>query len=137
MSAPNTSEALTDGIRVSVVARHQSEQRSALPGKHVFTYRVTIANESDRVARVLGREWVIIDGDGHRRETRGSGIVGQQPAIHPGESHSYTSLCTMPTTWGTMEGALLMERPDGRRFRAEVARFHLFVEQPARQTSTA
>ena len=54
----------------------------------------------------------------------GEGVVGEQPLLGPGESHSYSSFCVLRSPRGYMEGHYTFQRPDGRRFRVPVPRFH-------------
>ena len=71
------------------------------------------------------RYWKIIDGLGHIQEVRGSGVVGKQPVLGPGESFSYTSGCPLGTPNGTMQGSYVMQTPDGETFEAEIPAFSL------------
>lgn len=119
------SEALTSGVRVAVSPLYLPRESNPREGRWVFAYAIRIANEGDEPARLLLRRWWIVDADGQGREVAGEGVVGLQPLIAPGEHHEYTSFCPLPTPWGTMEGAYTMERPDGTRFEATIARFYL------------
>ncbi|MCC7389630.1 MAG: Co2+/Mg2+ efflux protein ApaG [Phycisphaerales bacterium] len=121
---PSSSLAVTRGVRVEAHPVYLNEQTDAEGHNHVFGYRILITNQSDQSVQVLGRRWVIIDGDGHRRDVEGDGVVGQQPVIEPGDSFEYASFCPLPTKWGTMEGSYLIEGETGR-FWAGIARFYL------------
>ncbi len=59
--------------------------------------------------------------------TGGSGVVGQQPNIDPGQSHTYSSGAVITTRVGTMQGSYQMFAEDGKRFDAEIAPFRLAV----------
>ncbi len=96
--------------------------------KNLFSYKVTITNEGDEYAKLISRHWVIIDADGNKDEVKGPGVVGQTPGLNPGDSFTYTSYCPIDTDWGTMEGSYKMERSDGSRFDAIIARFYLIKE---------
>lgn len=124
--------ATTHGIRVEATARMVPPQaaRSLLSADPegavaLYTYRIRLLNQGDHAARLLDRHWVILDGDGQRREVRGPGVIGQQPHLQPGESFVYDSYCPLPTSWGTMEGSYTFEREDGERFRVRIPRFFL------------
>jgi hypothetical protein len=52
---------------------------------------------------------------------RGAGVVGQQPLIDPGQSHTYSSGTVMTTKVGTMQGSYQMFADDGKRFDAIIA----------------
>ena len=84
-------------------------------------------NNGSLPARLLSRHWVITDGDGHVEEVRGEGVVGQQPLIDAGKSHSYSSGTVMTTKVGTMQGTYQMLAEDGTRFDAVIKPFRLAV----------
>jgi ApaG protein len=116
---------VTEGIEISVEARYAEEESSPGQGRWIFAYEVTIANKSARAVRLLSRHWVIKDAFGRAEEVRGEGVVGQTPRIDPGASFSYTSWCPLPTDFGSMRGAYLMQREDGFEFDAKIAPFAL------------
>lgn len=123
--AEPTSSALTDGIRVRVQSHYLVEQSSPRDARYVFAYTITIANESDRVAQLRTRHWVITDGKGGIEEVRGDGVVGEQPRLSPGQSFQYTSGCVLTTPVGTMHGTYRMWREDNSHFDAVIAPFSL------------
>jgi ApaG protein len=123
--AEPTSIAETDGIRVRVQSRYQPDQSSPRDDRFVFTYTITISNESARPAQLRTRHWVITDGRGAIEEVRGDGVVGEQPRLLPGQSFQYTSGCELTTPIGTMHGTYRMWRDDGSFFDAEIAPFSL------------
>ena len=120
----STSEALTDGVRVSVEARYSEEH--SLPGSRgFFLYTVTIANEGSQPVQLVSRHWRIHDATGRLQEVKGPGVVGEQPVIEPGESYEYTSGCPLPTPFGSMEGSYQMVKGSGSPFDARIERFEL------------
>jgi ApaG protein len=119
------SQAVTEGIRVSVESVYVPEQSSPRTHRYVFAYTVRIANEGSQPAQLRSRHWVITDGDGKVEEVRGPGVVGQQPNLRPGEHFEYTSGCVLPTPRGEMRGTYQMFRPDGASFDASIAPFAL------------
>src|SRR5215472_7515486 len=124
-TAPGTSTALTEGIRVSVTAVYVPEQSSPRARRYVFAYTVRIANEGLEPAQLRTRHWIITDGDGKVEEVKGPGVVGQQPSLKPGEQFEYTSGCILQTPRGQMRGTYQMHRPDGSMFDATIAPFAL------------
>ena len=124
-TAPGTSTALTEGIRVSVNAVYVPEQSSPRARRYVFAYTVRIANEGLEPAQLRTRHWIITDGDGKVEEVKGPGVVGQQPSLKPGEQFEYTSGCILQTPRGQMRGTYQMHRPDGSMFDATIAPFAL------------
>lgn len=124
-TSQTSSEAVTDGIRVSVAARYSPEHSD--PGKShwFFLYTITIANESDQQVQLLNRSWLITDGTGHGEEVHGPGVVGEQPVIEPGQTFEYTSGCPLPTPFGSMAGTYELQRGDGTSFDATIGTFQL------------
>ncbi|MBD8476127.1 Co2+/Mg2+ efflux protein ApaG [Pseudomonas sp. CFBP 8770] len=114
-------------IDVSVVTRFLAEQSQPEQQRFAFAYTVTVRNNGQIPARLLSRHWVITDGDGKVEEVRGAGVIGQQPLIAAGESHTYSSGTVMATTVGNMQGSYQMQAEDGKQFEAVIAPFRLAV----------
>lgn len=119
------SEAVTEGIRITVRSMYVPERSNPTASYWFFAYEVTILNESDEPAQLLTRHWIITDGDGKVEEVIGEGVVGETPHLAPGEAFTYTSFCPLRTEVGTMHGTYGMIRPDGREFDATIAEFTL------------
>ena len=120
-----SSNAVTQGIRVTVRAVYVPEQSAPRAQRYVFAYTVRIANEGTESAQLRTRHWVIKDADGKVEEVRGPGVVGQQPLLRPGEHFEYTSGCVLATPRGEMRGTYQMHRSDGNAFDADIAPFSL------------
>jgi ApaG protein len=114
-------------VDVSVATRFLAEQSQPEHNRFAFAYTITVRNNGSLPARLLSRHWVITDGDGHVEEVRGEGVVGQQPLIEAGKSHSYSSGTVMTTQVGTMQGTYQMLAEDGKRFDAIIKPFRLAV----------
>ena len=114
-------------VDVEVATRYLPEQSQPEQNRYAFAYTVTIANNGQQPAKLLSRHWLITDGDGRVQEVRGAGVVGQQPLIAPGESHTYSSGTVMATRVGAMQGSYQMLAEDGTRFDAPIAPFRLAV----------
>jgi ApaG protein len=123
--APQTSTAVTHGIRVIVRSRYLAEQSFPLARRYVFAYSVQIANEGARAAQLRSRHWIITDAEDKIEEVRGPGVVGKQPILGPGEHFEYTSTCVLETPIGQMRGTYQMVAHDGRPFDAVIAPFLL------------
>lgn len=124
-----TSNAITQGIRVSVTSTYVPAQSSPTAHRYVFAYTIRIANEGAEPAQLKSRHWVITDGRGRVEEVRGPGVVGEQPTLGPGEEYEYTSGCVLETPRGSMRGTYQMLRPSGARFDAEIAEFKLAMPE--------
>ncbi|NQD79262.1 Co2+/Mg2+ efflux protein ApaG [Pseudomonas sp. CrR14] len=114
-------------IDVSIVSRYLAEQSQPQQNRFAFAYDVTISNNGSLSAQLLSRHWLITDGNGQVQEVRGAGVIGEQPLIEPGDSHSYSSGTLMATQVGTMQGSYQMIADDGQRFDAPIAPFRLAV----------
>ena len=119
------SEAVTDDIRVEVMASYSPENSRPLEGEWVFQYTVRITNQSASTVQLLSRHWVITNGADEVEEVRGAGVVGKQPVLAPGESFKYSSWCPLKTPMGMMHGTYEMARTDGSHFDIEIAPFAL------------
>ncbi|MFV3386071.1 Co2+/Mg2+ efflux protein ApaG [Pseudomonas sp. NY15364] len=114
-------------IDVSVTTRYLAAQSQPEQSRYAFSYTVTIVNNGELPAQLLSRHWIITDGDGRVQEVRGAGVIGQQPHIEPGASHTYSSGTVMTTQVGTMQGSYQMLAEDGKHFDATIAPFRLAV----------
>lgn len=120
-----TSEAVTNGVRVRVASSFDPLRSRINENQWFFLYTITIANEGTRRVQLMSRHWIITDESGHIEEVRGTGVVGEQPVLEPGESFEYTSGCPLPTPTGTMQGTYQMRTDSGDTFEAEIAPFLL------------
>lgn len=119
------SDATTQGVRVTVRADYVPQRSRPDIGHWFFVYTVRITNLGDHPARLRSRHWIIQDAEGRTEHVRGPGVVGKEPRLEPGQAFEYTSFCPLPSPTGSMQGTYQMERDDGTRFDAEVARFEL------------
>lgn len=118
----------TEGVRVEVQTTWMQTRSNPLLGHFVFAYKVCITNESPYVVQLLRRRWIITDGFGEKRHVSGEGVIGEQPVLHPGESHEYISGCNFTTPEGQMKGHYVMLREvDGEEFKVRIPRFQMFV----------
>ncbi|TAF34429.1 MAG: Co2+/Mg2+ efflux protein ApaG [Cytophagales bacterium] len=123
-----TFSAITDGVKVSVQSEFQDEYSKISKQNFVFTYRVTIENQSNYTIKLLRRHWFIYDSLGQASEVEGEGVIGLQPVLAMGEAHEYTSGCHLHSTMGKMKGTYLMERLiDGALFTVTIPEFTLIA----------
>ncbi|HEY3814752.1 MAG TPA: Co2+/Mg2+ efflux protein ApaG [Caulobacteraceae bacterium] len=121
---PTTYEAETRGVNVKVVTSYVAEH-SDPPGRYVWAYMIRIENRSEQTVQLVSRHWIITDGQGRVEEIEGPGVVGEQPVLRPGEVHSYTSGCPLPTSSGWMRGEYRMTVEGGDPFDAQIPAFSL------------
>jgi ApaG protein len=119
------SEALTNGILVTVKSAYMPERSAPTLRRFAFAYTVTIANQGRETTQLMSRHWIITDSEGEVQEVRGDGVVGEQPVLAPGEAFEYTSWCVIATPSGEMRGSYQMVAETGSQFDAEVAAFRL------------
>ncbi len=120
-----SAESQTPRIQVEVETAYLAEQSDPRDKRFVFSYTITIRNEGPIPARLLTRHWIITDANGNTKETRGDGVVGEQPYLKPGQGFRYSSGAVIETPVGTMQGSYQMLDDDGRRFDAPIAPFRL------------
>lgn len=115
-------------IEVSVTPEYRSGESSDAESRYVFSYTVTVHNQSPHSVQLMARYWKITQGSGDSQEVRGKGVVGQQPLIGPGQRFRYTSRAILQTPVGVMEGAYtLLNTYTQRAFDVPVAPFRLAV----------
>ena len=120
--------AITDGVKISVETVYQDEYSNPANDHYVFAYRINIENLSDYAIQLKRRQWFIFDSSGVQREVEGEGVIGLQPVIEPGESHSYVSGCNLTTDMGAMNGSYLMSRLfDDTEFTVDIPKFSLIA----------
>ncbi len=121
------SDTLTHSIRVRTESYYVPEQSDPRNGHYHFAYNIRITNEGLEPARLLTRHWIITNGVGRVQEVRGSGVIGKQPRLDPGESFEYTSACPLTTPYGQMRGVYHMVSGSGDSFDVAIGAFQLFT----------
>ncbi len=119
---------VTHGIKISVETKFQSEHSVIEQHHYLFSYHITIANNSEYTVQLLSRHWDIFDSTGEKSEVDGEGVVGEQPILEPGEVFEYESACSLNSEIGKMSGTYLMERGiDKALFKVTIPEFELIV----------
>ena len=120
--------AITRGVKVTVETEYQSYYSSPAQQNYVFSYKITIENQSAYTVQLMRRYWQIFDGIQNVREVEGEGVIGIQPILEPGESHTYMSGCNLSTEIGKMVGFYTMQRfSNGQLFEVAIPDFLLIV----------
>lgn len=112
-------------IEVTVKTEYLPYQSSPEKEQYAFAYHITLSNVGQIGAQLISRHWIIIDGNGVRREVKGMGVVGEQPLISPGESYQYSSGAILDTMVGTMQGSYHMQGENGQGFEVDIPVFIL------------
>jgi ApaG protein len=119
---------ITQGIKVSVETEYQPAYSSPSQYHYVFTYRITIENQSEHTIQLMRRHWHIYDAGFSSREVEGEGVVGQQPVLEPGQLHQYVSGCNLKSGIGKMVGTYQMERVvDGIKMQVNIPEFTMIA----------
>lgn len=114
-------------IDIRIETSYLPEQSDPEHERHLFAYTITLRNTGSVPARLLSRHWIITDGNARVQEVRGSGVVGEQPYLAPGESFEYTSSCMLATPVGVMQGSYHMQADNGDEYDAPIPPFRLCV----------
>jgi ApaG protein len=130
------SDTVTDKIRVKVSAFYDAARSEPASGKYMFHYKVAIFNEGSEPVQVVARMWEIEKCKGVKEVVRGSGIMGTQPVISPGDVFNYESVCPLKVfpprgrrVLGSMSGAYTMCKGNmgQHSFSVKVAKFNLIL----------
>ena len=126
MTRPLAYSATTRGVRVTVRSFYLEDQSEPERGRHVWAYRVEIANTGTVTVQLRARTWLITDGQGREQRIHGDGVVGEKPTLEPGEAFEYTSGTPLTTPSGFMRGTYhMMETVSGEPFDAQIPPFSL------------
>lgn len=115
----------TRGVKISVWPLFDEKNSQLGNMLFVYSYTIKIENVGKDMVQLLNRHWVIRDAFGHVEEVKGSGVIGKQPILQPGESFEYTSFCPLRTPSGSMEGTFEMRDSMNAKFPAPISRFEL------------
>lgn len=116
---------VTRDIEITVLPEFVPERSDASEGHYFWAYTVEIANQSEITVQVTARHWKITDANGQMEEVKGTGVVGEQPVLKPGETFRYTSGCPLTTSSGIMSGSYQVVDEAGNIFDIEVPTFSL------------
>ena len=144
----DSSETITEDVRVQVTSSYRPERSEEALGKHCFAYNIRITNESNKPIQLVSRRFEIQTiGSSNKDVVQGPGVTGRQPILKPGESFEYTS--TAPLSVRPMlEKTPVVARMQGEYnfvrltddattpvssspLQAKLAMFHFILPQPA------
>ena len=126
---PNIASSLNQSkkpnIIVSVKTAYIPEHSNELEKRYVFSYTITIDNNSEESIKLLTRYWLITDANEDTSTVAGEGVIGKQPIIPPTKSFQYTSGCVLKTPVGTMQGHYQMLNDNNKNIQVEIPVFRL------------
>lgn len=94
---------------------------------HCFAYYITILNEGQETVTVRGRKWVVTESNGEVIAVEGDGVVGEFPALEPGEHFSYTSYHMIRSSRAIAQGSYLGITANGEPVVVGIPSFELVV----------
>ncbi len=115
----------THFITVSVEPEFLEDQSEPDEHRFVWAYHVRIQNQGTQTVQLKSRYWHIIDELGNVHEISGTGVVGEQPVLAPGDHFEYISGTPLGTPSGIMHGYYVMQSTEGERFEASIPTFSL------------
>ncbi len=119
---------LTDNVSVKVQPKFEASHSTPVKNEYLFSYTIDISNEGDEAIQLLSRHWFIFDSNGQYSEVKGEGVVGEQPIILSGKTHSYQSFCNLKTDIGMMWGTYLMKVvSSGKLFEVSIPDFEMIT----------
>lgn len=116
---------LANLVHVHVHTKYAPDQSDPPNQKFVWSYEITVTNESDLIVQLLNRTWRITDLSGKVEEIQGTGVIGLQPIIKPHKKFIYSSYCQLMTPQGTMEGHYEMQNLEDEHFAVKIPKFIL------------
>lgn len=117
----------TPRVCVQVQSVYIESQSAPEDERYVFAYTITIRNIGRIPVQLIGRYWLITNGNGRETEVQGEGVVGEQPHIEPGGEFQYTSGAILETPMGTMQGHYEMLDVNGESFLVDIPVFRLAI----------
>ena len=118
---------VTKNIRVSVKTNFLSDQSDIENSLWVWSYQILIENNGNDRVQLIDRYWKITDATGIIKEVKGSGVIGEQPTIKPGEFFEYTSGTPLNKSSGFMSGNYRMINENNESFFIDVPVFSLDI----------
>lgn len=95
---------ITCGIKISVETSFEGTLYKNYKVHFAFGYKVTIENQSKYTVQLHSRHWSILDALNNQEFVDGEGVIGKQPVLTPGASHTYSSGCLLSSPFGAMQG---------------------------------
>ena len=119
-------EQVTQGIKIGVKTKYNGTSYRNYHLYHIFSYFVTITNNSNHKVQLKSRRWTILDSQNKTENVEGEGVVGETPILRPKETYSYQSGCFLESTIGAMKGHYIMVNLDSNlEFKVIIPTFQL------------
>lgn len=119
-------EQITKGIKISVETKFNSISTRNNNAYYVFSYVITIENNSQQTVKLTDRFWKIYDSLNKTEIVSGEGVVGQTPTLKPNDIYTYSSGCFLQSNIGAMKGFYTMINLDNfEQFKVYIPTFKL------------
>ncbi|WP_299057003.1 Co2+/Mg2+ efflux protein ApaG [uncultured Polaribacter sp.] len=119
---------ITKGIKISVVTNNKGVSFKDKTPFYVYSYAITIENNSSDTVKLTDRFWQIYDSLSATEIVSGEGVVGQTPVLAPNDSYTYTSGCFLASNIGAMKGFYTMINLDTfEQFKVVIPNFQLIT----------
>lgn len=119
---------VTNGIKVSVTTNFQGTSYRNYRLYYVFSYQITIENQSNNTVQLLERQWKIFDSLNKTEIVEGAGVIGKKPILNPQEKYTYQSNCFLTSPIGAMKGHYKMVNlSTTENFKVYIPTFQLMV----------
>jgi ApaG protein len=116
----------THGVKITVQSNYEDSHSRPTNRYFIFSYRITIENNTPNTIQLLRRHWYIFDSMSGWSEVEGEGVVSQKPILYPSEEYQYESFCPLVSEAGKIYGTYLMEnKTDGTTFFVNIPVFKL------------
>lgn len=121
-------KAITHGIQVEVEVFYRPDRSDPRIPHHFYEYLIHIKNKSTEKVKLINRRWMILESPAIKRIVEGEGVIGEQPELDPGHSHSYSSFCVIHDTVGYMKGIYVFEKMEtGKEFQVTIPLLKLIL----------
>ncbi|NQW37261.1 MAG: Co2+/Mg2+ efflux protein ApaG [Flavobacteriales bacterium] len=121
---------ITNGIKISVKTKHEGIRIHGFRKYYIFSYSVTIENQSKDAVQLLSRHWHIFDSLKKEEIVEGEGVIGEKPILSPKKTYTYTSSCHLISPIGSMHGFFnMINFTTTKRFRVLIPQFQLTLPQ--------
>ncbi len=119
---------VTKGIKISVSTNFEGIRFQNSKIYYVFSYQITIENQSNDAVQLLNRHWNIYDSLNNLEVVDGEGVIGKKPIINPKQSHTYSSHCFLSSPVGAMNGHYdMINFTTSKKFKVFIPTFQLTV----------
>ena len=119
---------VTKGIKISISTNYEGDRYQNSKVYYVFSYSITIENQSSDTVQLLNRHWNIHDSLNNTEVVEGEGVVGKKPILKPKDTYTYSSYCFLLSPIGSMNGYYQMINfATSEKFEVNIPTFQLMI----------